>query len=241
MQKSNYLNAPISGFRRWMVCLLVLTGLWTMNVNAQNVNVNPGAGSYATLQAAFAAINAGTHTGAVTVDIVGNTTETGTAVLNASGSGSASYTSILIQPSGGVARTITGAIAAGSPMVDFNGADNVTVNGLNTGGNSLTIANTTVSGTSGTVTIRFQTDATSNTITNCSVQSSSTATSGTIGGCIFFGSAAITTGNDNNTISNCDLGPAGANLPTKCICATGSSNTDPGTANSGIVINNNNI
>src|SRR6185436_2555418 len=67
------------------------------------------------------------------------------------------------------------------------------------------------------------------------------ATSGTIGGCIFFGSAAITTGNDNNTISNCDLGPAGANLPTKCICFTGSSNTDPGTANSGIVINNNNI
>jgi hypothetical protein len=32
---------------------------------AQNVQVNPGAGSYPTLAAAFAAINSGVHTGAV--------------------------------------------------------------------------------------------------------------------------------------------------------------------------------
>src|SRR5439155_1072885 len=63
----------------------------------------------------------------------------------------------------------------------------------------------------------------------------------TNGGNIWFGSAAVTTGNDNNTISNCNIGPAGANLPTKCVYFSGSSNTDPGTANSGIVINNNNI
>src|SRR5205085_2632080 len=43
------------------------------------------------------------------------------------------------------------------------------------------------------------------------------------------------------TISNCDLGPAGAILPTKLITFTGSTNTDPGTANSGIVLNNNNF
>ena len=153
------------------IYLLLLTVLLAAtSINAQNVTVNPGAGSYADLASAFAAINAGTHTGAVTVDIVGNTTEPATgAILNASGSGAASYTSIVISPSGGAARTISGAATAGVPLIDMNGADNVTFNGLNTGGNSLTISNTTVSATSITSTIRFIGGATNNTITNCNV------------------------------------------------------------------------
>ena len=149
---------------------MLLVAASTTSLHAQNVNVNPGAGSYATLKDAFDAINLGTHTGAITVDIVGNTTEVASAVLNASGTGASSYTSILISPSGGAARTISGAIAAGTPMVDLNGADNVTINGLNTGGNTLTISNTTVSATSGTSTIRLHGDASNNLITNCSVQ-----------------------------------------------------------------------
>jgi hypothetical protein len=76
--------------------ILALTFL-ASSALAQNVNVNPGGLTYATLQLAFTAINNGVHTGAVTVTIVGNTTEVGTATLNASGSGSASYTSISIQ------------------------------------------------------------------------------------------------------------------------------------------------
>jgi hypothetical protein len=212
------------------------------SAGAQNVNVNPGAGSYPTLTAAFAAINAGTHTGAITVDIVGDTNEgAGTAVLNASGSGAASYTSILITPSGGVARTISGATTAGTPMIDLNGADNVTFDGLNSGGNSLTIANTTVAATSGTATIRFIGGATSNTITNCSVQGSGTMSVATNGATIFFSTDAVTAnGNDNNTISNNNIGPAGANLPTKAILGNGSQTTTA-IGNSGIVINNNNI
>jgi subtilisin-like proprotein convertase family protein len=189
---------------------------------SQNVNVNPGAGSYATLKAAFDAINAGTHTGAVTVDVVGNTTETVTAVLNASGSGSASYTSILISPAGGAARTISGAIAAGSPLINLNGADNVTINGLNTGGNSLTISNTTIGTTLGSGTIRFIADASNNTVTNCTILGSSASTLATVAGTIIF-STGTTTGNDNNTISNNSIGPAGANLPSKAIMASGTS------------------
>ena len=100
---------------------------------SQNVTVNPGAGSYANLSSAFAAINLGTHTGVVTVSIIGNTAEpAGGAILNASGTGGASYTSITISPNGGAARTITGAATAGLPMIDLNGADNVTFDGLNT-------------------------------------------------------------------------------------------------------------
>jgi trimeric autotransporter adhesin len=215
-------------------------------VASAQVNVNPGAGSYTTLKGAFDAINLGTHTGAVTVDIVGDTTEVAvlaapSMVLNASGVGAASYSSIVISPSGGAARTISGVSTAGFPMIDFVGADNVTINGLNTAGNSLTISNTLVSATSGTGTIRFQTDATNNTITNSSILGSATMAVGTNGGNISFASAAVTTGNDNNTVSNCNLGPAGLNLPSKVLNFSGSSNTDPGTANSGITITSNNI
>lgn len=224
---------------RFITMLAFVVTAFAVNASAQ-VNVNPGAGSYPTLKGAFDAINAGTHTGTITIDIVGDTTETATAVLNASGSGAASYTSITISPSGGAARTISGAITAGSPLIDFNGADNVTVNGLNTGGNSLTISNTTVSVTSGTSTIRFQADATNNTITNSSILGSSTMATTTNGGNIWFAAAAVTTGNDNNIISNNNIGPAGANLPTKLIYGNGSTTTTA-SYNSGIQITGNNM
>ncbi|MFC4263740.1 T9SS type A sorting domain-containing protein [Ferruginibacter yonginensis] len=212
----------------------------TFICNAQ-VSVNPGAGSYPTLTAAFAAINAGTHTGAVTVDIVGNTVEGATtAVLNASGSGAASYTSIVISPSGG-ARLITGTTTAGSPLIDLNGADNVTINGLNAGGNSLTIQNETVSATSGTCTIRFIGGATNNVITNCTINGAFTGSVVTNGGTIFFSTDGVTTnGNDNNTISNNNIGPVGTSLPTKAILGNGSTTTTA-IGNSGILIDNNNI
>lgn len=209
------------------------------------VDVTASAGttnaSYTTLKDAFDAINAGTHQGTITVDISGDTTETATATLNASGSGSASYASIAISPTGGAARTISGAIPAGSPLIDLNGADNVTIDGLNTGGNSLTIANTTASATSGTSTIRFIGGATNNTITNSNLQGSGTMSVATNGATIFFSTdGATANGNDNNTISNNNIGPAGANLPTKAILGNGSTSTTA-IGNSGIVITNNNI
>lgn len=197
--------------------------------------------SYTTLKGAFDAINAGTHQGVIGIGLSGNTTETAPAVLNASGSGAAVYTSIGISPTGGAARTISGAIAAGSPLIDFNGADNVTIDGLNTGGNSLTIANTTASATSGTSTIRFIGGATNNVVTNSNIQGSGSMSVTTNGAVIFFSTDAVTAnGNDNNTISNNNIGPAGANLPTKAILGNGSTTTTA-IGNSGIVINNNNI
>ena len=62
--------------------ILLFSILW-YSVSAQNVTVNPGATSYATLKDAFDAINAGTHTGVLTIDIVANTTETAPTVLAA--------------------------------------------------------------------------------------------------------------------------------------------------------------
>ena len=51
-------------------------------------------------------------------------------------------------------------------LIDLNGADNITINGLNTGDNTLSISNTTSSNVIGTSAIRFIADATSNTVTN---------------------------------------------------------------------------
>ncbi len=193
-------------------------------------------GNYATLSAAFTAINAGTHTGVVTLTILNDINEgANTATLN----NNASMTSLLIQPGGCAARTVTGTGTGGlgTPLIDFNGADVVTVDGLNTGGNSLTISNTSTSNTSGTCTIRFQTDATNNLITNATILGSATMAAGTAGGDIWFGSNSTIAGNDNNTISNCNIGPAGVNLPSKAICFTGTA----GLVNDNITINNNNI
>ncbi|MFL6274081.1 MAG: FG-GAP-like repeat-containing protein [Blastocatellia bacterium] len=200
-----------------------------------------GPTDYATLKDAFDAINLGTHQGTISIVISGDTSEAAPAVLNASGAGSALYTAISIQPTGGAARSISGAIAAGSPLIDLNGADNVTIDGLNTGGNALTISNTTASATSGTSTVRFIGGATGNTITNCTLLGSVSSSVATNGATVFFSTDANTAnGNDNNTISNNNIGPAGANLPTKAILGNGSTSTTA-IGNSGVVINNNNI
>ena len=222
------------------IYLLLIAATLSFCASSQNVNVAgavAGNGTYATLADAFTAINGGVQTGAaITITIVNNTSEPAAgAILNAG-----AWTSISITPSGG-ARTISGAATAGIPLIDLSGADNVTIDGLNSGGNSLTIENTTVSATSGTSTIRFIGGAANNTITNCSVKGSGTMSVATNGAVIFFSTDAVSgSGNDNNTISNCNIGPSGSNLPTKGILGNGSTTTTA-VGNSGIVITNNNI
>lgn len=220
----NQLHVFISALPLTCMLLMVIPGI------AQNVNVNPGAGSYPTLKAAFDNINNGTHTGAITIDIVGNTTEASSAVLNANGVGMASYTSILIQPSGGAARTVSGNLVNGY-LIDFNGADNVTIDGLNTGDNGLTISNT---GTGLSSTIRFIGDASNNVIQHCTLLGSSTNLAS---GVVFFSTGA-SSGNDVNNINNCNITAAGANLPINCIYSSG---TSAAVENSGNTIHQNNI
>src|SRR4029453_8294841 len=114
---------------------------------------NTGPTGYLHLQGAFTAINTGVHQGVINVAIVGDSTEVAPSVLNATG-GTANYTSVSVQPSGGAPRTISGAMSAGSALVDLNGATNVTIDGINTGGDALTFSNTTVANPGGTSTIR---------------------------------------------------------------------------------------
>jgi hypothetical protein len=209
---------------------LVLAGPVTVTATAGNT----GPVDYTTVKAAFDSINAGTHQGTITISIVADTTETASAVLNASGSGSASYTSISIVPSG--ARTVSGDLAA--PLLDLNGADAVTINGLNSGGNSLTISNSSVSSVANTSTIRLINGAQNNSIQNCTIRGSST-TLVTVGGTVFL-STTTGIGNSNNTIASNQIGPAGGNLPIRAIYALGTT-TNANTVNRDNLINANNI
>ena len=165
------------------------------------------AGNYTTLKLAFDAINAGTITGAITLNVISSIAEATPGAglpnmsLNASGTGSASYTGILIQPSGG-AWTISGAAISNTAwgFMDIKGS-NVTIDGLNTGGNSLIIGNTQ---TNTAFTIRFSTGVSNNIIRNCTIQGS-TRTAGVIN---------LATGNNHDiTITNCDITLSAANVP----------------------------
>ena len=167
------------------------------NVEVEATAGTPGPTGYSQLIAAFTAINGGTHQGSITIEICGNTIE-GIATLNASGSGAASYTDVSIRPAGGAPRTISGS-TSNAGMITLNGGDNVTIDGLNTGGNSLTISNSSTSNSINTSTIRFMNDASNNTVQNCTISGAETSTA--LGsGTIYFSNAA-TTGNDGNTIT----------------------------------------
>jgi len=200
-----------------------------------------GPTDYATLQAAFTAINGGTHQGVITVWIMGDTTETATASLSGSGVGSANYSSILVLPNG--TRTVSGNLAA--PLINLDGAKNVRIDGYN----QLTLSNTSTSSTAGTGTIRFISStagaggAQANTVANCTILGSSLVTEGTAGGTIAISTTTANgtnvVGNNNNIIANNNIGPAGTNLPIKHITGLGTAGNN--TKNIGNLITNNNI
>ena len=204
------------------LCLFVITG-----VNAQVTvsGASAGNGSYTTLGAAFTAI-AGS-TGAIDIEITGNTTEAAGGITLAAGP----WTSVTIFPTGGP-WTISGAVTAGTPLVTFNGSDNVTINGSN----NLIFSNTTASNTTGTSTLKLVADATNNTFNNVTFLGSGFGTGGSNTAVIWI-STGSSTGNDGNSFQGCKFGPAGSNLPTQLMVANGST-TSVAIENSGITVNN---
>ncbi|MEI7983049.1 MAG: hypothetical protein WCI71_15465, partial [Bacteroidota bacterium] len=191
-------------------------------------------GYYGTLKSAFDAINAGTHQGDVTVMINANTTETVTAVLNAN-SPPSSYTSVNVYPTA-TGLSINGNLAA--PLIDLNGADNVTIDGRVNGSGTtkdLTITNNSTSATAGTSTIRFINDASTNTVKYCTIKGSSAATTG---GILLFGTTTVTIGNDGNIIDNNNItNSADENRPVNAVFSYGTVAKE----NSGNTLSNNNI
>ncbi len=220
---ANWLPYILTGTTQNLNCIEYNSGyLWSAgaggtlirsNVYLDEVNVTgavSGNGNYLNLTSAFAAINGASQTGAnIVVTINRNTVEPATGVVLNQGN----WSSLTIQPSAGSGKTISGNINAGLPLIDFNGADNVTIDGINSGGTSLTLSNTSTSGTAGTSTVRFRNDAVNNEVTNCNILGSSQTDYSSPCATVLFGGNAVATGNDNNVVSNCNIGPAGGNLP----------------------------
>ena len=223
--KSFFLNLKIS------FILLVINLTFTSELRASGTYTVGAGQTYSTLKLAFDAINAGSITGVIVLQISADCAETATASLNASSSGSASYTTINIYPTGST-RTISGALA--SSLVTLNGADNVTIDGRLSGSgtaNSLIIENTSTSASA--YTILFQLDATSNVVKYSTIKGAGTSTST---GTVTFLTAA-SGGNDSNTLDYNTITKSSTNLPYNQVYSAGTASI----TNSGISVTNNNI
>jgi hypothetical protein len=179
-------------YKKVLFAILLLSGglgvAAQVSVTATTGTVGPTA--YTTLKAAFDAVNAGTHSGNVTVTVSGNTTETGTATLN-----SGPYSTLTLNAT--AASVITGNI--GGPLIDFVGAGDVFFNG----NNNLQLVNTN----SGGPVLHFVNDAGPIKIRNTKLKGAYSGVDGTgaiTGGIVLFdvGSSA---GNNDNLITGCDL------------------------------------
>ena len=144
-------------------------------------------GAYTRLGLAFTAINGTAQTGNnIVVTISANSTETAAATLNAG-----AWTTLKIYP------TVTGLTISGNlstPLIDLNGADNVTIDGrVNSTGTTkdLIITNTSTSSTAGTSTIRFINTAENNIVKYCKIKGAETNTSS---GIILFSTASAGNG-----------------------------------------------
>ena len=218
------------------ILVLLLNTITHAQVSISASSGTTGPTNYTDLSNAFIAVNNGTHKGDITIEITGDVIQTMQATLNASGSGSANYSSILIKPSGN--RTISAATLNGT-LILLSGADNVTIDGLNSGGNSLALINKWYA--EGSQVISFTGGANNNTITNCKIEGASPwnqlANLSLVAAVVSF----KTGGNSNNTISNCDISGVTSNSyfikrPGMVIFSYGSSSVQPNANNS--IINN---
>jgi M6 family metalloprotease-like protein len=201
--------------------------LLPINVSAANPLSN---GDYATLKAAFDAINAQVQTGFnIIIKVNGSTIETMNAVLNAG-----AWNSVLMYPTAsGLTISSSRSTSGNAELIDLDGADNVTIDGrVNLAGAAdLSLIHTGTDNSSRN--IRFINSAENNTVKYCKIRGACPSSGA---GIIFFSTASAGNGNDNNTIDNCDITNSGTR-PFNVISSIGSA----GFENSGNIISNNKI
>lgn len=169
--------------------------------------------TYSNVNAAFAAINAGTHFGAITISVTANTIEGISGYLPtpllASGQGPANYTSIVLRPT--ATATISGDVATGRGVLELDGVDNFIINGDIIGGpvqKDLTISCDASNTIAATAAIRFigrttlGLGATNNTITNCKVIGNTEGNDGVSGSTVINSYGIYAGANALNLITN---------------------------------------
>jgi len=222
------ISRPGVGFLKIAAIFLLFAGTYA---SAQTIRTVGTAGNYTSLRTAFAAINNGTVQGEIILQIISSVADNTVATLNASGTGSANYSSITIYPTGS-GHTLSG--SNNGPMFSFNGADNVTFDGRvnQTGNANLTISN--INPNLSVSTIQFANSAENNSIQYCNIRGISGNPSG---GVIFFSTSTSGNGNDGNIIENCNITSYSATRIVNAIYSAGSAGRD----NSNNIIRNNNI
>ncbi len=204
-------------------------GAFDYEVGNLSINVSATAGTnsgtYENLKEVFDAINDGTHQGAIEVALGASTTETATCILNASGNGSANYSSVLIYPT--VTGTSIGGAIASAPLIDLNGADNVTFDGrVNTSGNQigLSIFNTDLNSLA---VIRFREGAQDNTVKYCTIRNNRASS----GGSLYFATSS-NGANSGNMIEYCTItGLNATTRPLRSVYSNGSASPNNNTDN----------
>ncbi|HRK82343.1 MAG TPA: MopE-related protein [Saprospiraceae bacterium] len=230
----------------WAILLLACctTAAWSQ-VDVTATAGTTGPTSYSTVNAAFTAINAGTHQGVITIRITANTTEPATPVPLLRSNSPSNYTSVTIIPSGNVTVNSAAAPTTSRGIIELVGADNVTIDGDDpgtSGTRNLTFQMATTT-TTGTQCIRLASNSTTgadgadnNTVKNCNIiggRSSATSTT-TSWGILMSNSTAVTTGaysSMNTLIEN--------NIITRCYTGIGAIGASATYLNSGTIIRNN--
>ncbi|MCE1187559.1 MAG: hypothetical protein LWX56_00325, partial [Ignavibacteria bacterium] len=175
-----------------------------------------GSGNWPNLQAVVDTLSSEFLAGNVVFELNSSYTGTETAplVLYPFADEGHNYT-VTIRPASGVTgKTISGTSAVA--LFDFNGVDNMIIDGRAGGSGSskdLTVAN------SGGPVVRYIKDATNNTLKYLTISASNGVASS---GALLF-STGTTTGNDNNTVDNCDINCNGTYA--KGVFSSGSSST----------------
>jgi hypothetical protein len=185
----------------------------------------------------FNTINQATLTGDLVINVESNITiEDGTVALNQwAESGVGNYTVTIQSSTPGTNHDIASAAGFAGGLFRINGADRVTFNGGTGSARDLTFRNPSTANTAATFV--YLNDATNNTMNNCIIEGAGTST--TLGTLMFSTAAATGTGNDNNTITNCDIRDltVGSGTPYNAVYALGTAARE----NSGNTISNCNI
>jgi hypothetical protein len=187
---NNY--SPLNGAPAGSRTIRVFNGIYTVGT----------AGDFPSLSSVFTDINNLGLAGNVTLNIISDITETSMVTLNQWAPAGNSFT-LLIQPSGG-ARTISGSVA--TALIKLNGADRVTINGLNTAGNSLTFQNTSTAASTAVFWLaslgQLDTAATYNTLKNLTIIGGSNTVTSQFG--VYAGGTTVSTtgaGKDNDYLT----------------------------------------
>ena len=188
-------NTPITNYLSYTIGTATFSGTIPVGTGQTYTSLT-GAGGI------FAALNAGTVSGDITISVTSDLVEDGTNALNALNETGVGKYKVIIVPSSASLKTISGWVST-QAMIRLNGVRRVTIDGNNgLGAKYLTFRNKS-NGTANPV-IQFQNETGVDTLKNCTIEG---ANYGTSSGLVYFGTTTLATGfgNDSICVNSCDI------------------------------------